>query len=354
MADEEAVQEIAKHGEFTIVPAPDSLDISTRQDYTRLNLNDNQKIQLAALSSQLPAMLATETLQHGYFLEFPKGVQGTLMKLRSGGYSTVLVNENHRFVGTASLRKMDSQVIALGAFSAMAVVSGQYFLSEINNNLKMMKLNLDKILEFLYGDKKAELMSEMSFVKYAYQNYTSIMSHEPQRLATIISLQEARKVAMKDIEFYMHDLDSTINVKSGLEINDLVDKAFQIRDSLELSVQLCVVSSLLEVYYSENYDQGYLQYVEKDLTNCIDKWEKQILGSFAGLNQTIQLSDGKPFRKSIDSIKREEVTKIIEGLKGGTAEEPPMKVYLHAALSAPIEKHEYYIGDNGVVYLKTA
>lgn len=46
------------------------------------------------------------------------------------------------------------QAIICGAFISMAIVSGQYFLSQINNELKMIKYNLDKILGFLYGDKK--------------------------------------------------------------------------------------------------------------------------------------------------------------------------------------------------------
>ena len=62
-------------------------------------------------------------------------------------------------------------------------------------------------MDFLYGDKKAELMSEISFTKYAFENYASIMAHEAQRAATITSLQSAKKVAMNDIEFYIHDLN---------------------------------------------------------------------------------------------------------------------------------------------------
>ena len=57
-------------------------------------------------------------------------------------------------------------------------------------------------------------MAEMSFIKYAYENYSSIMSHEEQRIATITSLQEAKKVAMKDIEFCINDLEMTVSHKT--------------------------------------------------------------------------------------------------------------------------------------------
>ena len=48
-----------------------------------------------------------------------------------------------------------------------------------------MNQSIDEILEFLYGDKRAELISEVGFVKAAYQNYSSIMQHEQQRFAII-------------------------------------------------------------------------------------------------------------------------------------------------------------------------
>jgi hypothetical protein len=44
-------------------------------------------------------------------------------------------------------------------------------------------------------------MSEINFIQRAYKNYNSIMNHESQRIATISSIQNAEKVAMKDIEF---------------------------------------------------------------------------------------------------------------------------------------------------------
>ena len=99
-----------------------------------------------------------------------------------------MIRENGKFVGTASFYSLSSQAMILGAFTAMSVASGQYFLKKINSEMRMMKMRLDEILEFLYGDKKAELISEMSFIRYAYQNYSSIMAHDLQRIATIGSL----------------------------------------------------------------------------------------------------------------------------------------------------------------------
>ena len=78
----------------------------------------------------------------------------------------------------------------------------------------LMNQKIDQIMGFLYGDKKAELIAEISFVKYAFENYSSIMLHDSQQVATISSLQESRKIAIKDIEFYMYDLTSKATAKA--------------------------------------------------------------------------------------------------------------------------------------------
>ena len=346
-------QTMVNIGGIEVTPVQTPIDLSGRSDFVKLDADSWQRAQVSALVSQFPTMMATEAMSHGYYLEFPEGLQGKLMDLRQGGKASTVADESGRIRGTASLYETDKQVAILGAFNAMAIMSGQYFLSEINSNLKMMKLNLDKILEFLYGDKKAELMAEMSFVKYAYQNYQSIMAHDTQRLATIVSLQEARKVAMKDIEFYMRDLETTVNSKESGDLNELIGKALQIRDSLELSVQLCLVSSLLEVYYSENYDKNYISYVEKDLASCIAKFDRQIIGSFAVIGEKIQTGEGKYFKKAIDAPKKEEIYRTIELLKRDSEEDSTMRTYLRSALTAPLKKQEYFIGADGNVFLKT-
>ena len=354
MSDEMSVQELKNSCGMEIVPISAPIDISARRDFVPLEMDGFQRVQIAYLGSYLPELAASSALSNGYFLKFPDGVEGTLMNLRTGGQSTTLIGENGRTVGTAALFEMKTQAAILGAINVMGMVSSQYYLSEINNNLKMMKMNIDKILEFLYGDKKAELMTEMSFVKYASQNYVSIMAHELQRTATLINLQESRKVAMKDIEFYMRDLDSTVNGKGNTELNELMGKAIQIRDSLELSVQLCLMSNLLEVYYSENFDKNYIQYVEKDLIGYIEKIDKQVLGSFAALGQMIQSSEGKLLKKSFDAVKKEEVLQTVESLKNGGNESTSMRNQLHSALFAPTRKREYFIGSDGMAFMKTA
>ena len=286
----ELFRTLEKDLNFELAPCDRNFDLDAKSGLTKLELTPAQKGKVSALFSQMPAMLASETMAHAYVLKLPEGLSGmnSLMSYRSGGLGTPIMGENGKIVAHASLHGVSDQALLLSCFTAMSIASGQYFLTQIHSELKMMRMNLDKILEFLYGDKKAELMAEISFVKYAYQNYNSIMSHEAQRTATIASIQKAKKVAMKDIEFYMNDLDSAAKTKDNSELICTVNKAFQIKESLELSMQLYVFSNLLELYYSQNADSSYIKYVEADVSSYIDKCEKRMLSSFSVLDAFVR------------------------------------------------------------------
>lgn len=350
----ELFRTLEKDFNFELTPCDKNFDLDTKSGLTKLELTSAQKGQISALFSQMPAMLASEALAHAYILKFPEGLSGMnrLMPYRSGGFGTPIIGENGKIVAHASLHDISSQALFLNCFTAMSIASGQYFLAQIHSELKMMRMNLDKILEFLYGDKKAELMAEISFVKYAYQNYNSIMSHESQRTATIASIQEAKKVAMKDIEFYMNDLDLAAKTKDNSELISTVNKAFQIKESLELSMQLYVFSSLLELYYSQNTDSSYLKYVEADVSSYIDKCEKRMLSSFSVLDIFVRDYKGNLLKKIDTSEIEKEVSGLLDRLNNG--EEIPMRQVLHAAIGAQTKKTGYYMATDGNIYLKTA
>jgi len=331
----------------------DNVDLSESRKFTKLELTESQKIQMNGLMSQLPTLVGVGALSKTMTLTFPKGIQGVLMKLKAGGYSTVLKNvETGKITGTASMNFATPQAAALGAFTAMSIASGQYFLSQINNSLTQISSGLDKILEFLYGDKRAELLSEVSFIRFACKNYISVMEHSEQRIATLISLQNAKKVAMKDIEFYLSDLSSIMTDKKSGDISSVVNKMTRTKDCLDLSLQLYTMSSLLEVYYSENYDRDYISSVQADAAGYIDRCEKRSLKCFGQLQKTLAEAKEGIFAKIDKTGYIKQIDAIVMEL-----EEPadsPLQVTLRSALEETGKEKQYYMTQDGVIYLKTA
>ena len=338
-------------GDFTVSPCEDSLNFTDTSRFMKVECTAAQKMHLTALTQQMPSLLAAGTMAQAYTVKFPQGLPHTLTSLHQGGFGSMVRGADGKMLGSASFFPMQMQAALLGVFSVMAIASGQFFLTEILKELKMINLKLDKILEFLYGDKKAELMSEISFVKYAYQNYSTIMSHEAQRGATIASLQQSKKVAMKDIEFYINDLDTAANgdAKNYPEMEALCKNAFQIRESLGLSMQLYVMSSLLEVYYSQNDADTYIHYLENEMLIYIDKCEKRMLGSFSVLQH--RLSECKVRRseqQEARALYESKVTELIETLNSG--EESSLRKAVRSTIHASAKSQQYYLTADGTLY----
>lgn len=309
---------------------------------------------LSSLVHNIPSVVAANSLANAYAVKFPDGIQHTLVKLKQGGYMSFFKDGNGKFGGTASLYKLESQAAMLGIFSAMAVASSQYFLTQINNELKMINMNIDKILEFLYGNMKAELIAEVSFVQYAYQNFDSIMSSNDQVSATISSLQSSKKIAMKDIEFYLTDLDSTVNNKDDSMIDKYTEKALQLKGSLELAMQLYGVSSILELYYSQNFNPSLVQFIEKQMSFYIDKCEKRMLSCFSVLNNRLtNQNKNRLFAKKSDMASHMQTVKnIVCDL--GNAEESSLRTSFRTILHGLNKCTEYYVTNDGDVFLKKA
>ena len=286
------MNEMAPLANITIPDAP--IDLTDSKRFSEIKLSNSQKAAvLSFVQQQLPTAAAISTLPNLCLIEFPEGLPRTLMTLKQGGFSSTIIDPiTKKTAGTASLYSIADSALALGAFSMMSIATGQYFLKQINNRLDVVNQRIDKILEFLYGAKKAELIAEIHFVQFASQNYASIMRHEQQRLSTVMSLQNARKVAMKDIEFYIEQLNSLSENKDSLKSCDLVmktcDEAFLIKRCLDYSMQLYEAATLLEIYYADNYDESFILFAEKNVVFFVEKSNLRIRDSFGKLKTALQ------------------------------------------------------------------
>lgn len=344
------VAELSELAKFEIAPCNSAYDFENAHRFKKLEMTSGQRMQLSGLAQQIPSAIAGGVMTNAYVIRFPEGLPHTLTTLKQGGFGSMIRGENGKIMGSASFLELSTQAALLNAFTTMSAVTGQYFLAEINSRMDKMNQKIDKILEFLYSEKKAELIAELTFVRYAHQNFMSIMAHEQQRLATIIGLQNAQRIALKDIEFYLNDLDSAVGgkVKNFEELVTVCASANRIHNSLELAMQLYVTGSLLEVYYADNFDQCYLKNVESMNKVYIGRYECQVLSSYSKLNA--RLEDMKPGAKRMadKSALQAEVQGMVNRLNRD--EESSLRKTLANVLYATNKSMEYYLTASGDVY----
>ena len=291
-------------------------------------------------------------------ITFPKGISGTLTALKQGGFSTALKGTDGKFTGSASLYRLSDYTAIAGAFMAMSIVTSQYFLAEINSQLKLINYKMDKILGFLYGDKKAELLSEISYVKRAYNNFHPLMLNDYQRTATIVGLQQSSRIALKDIEFYIQDLHAEVSGegKSTGQLKEMFDSALHIKDSLNLSLQLYVMCSILEIYYSQNTDPSYLINLEHELIAYIEKCNSRMIDDLSSLKTKLRAGDKSikskiPLGAKFDSDAAEEVLgDIIDSMHDGDT--LAIRNTVHDALKTITQEVSVYVDDDKNFYFR--
>lgn len=339
---------------FNIEPCKVSLDFGDTKRFKKLDCGNNAAMHISSLIQHIPALAAVAASNDIYVATFPAGVPHVLEKFKDGsGYYTGVRNPaNGQYMAHARLNHINDYAAIAAVFTVMSIATSQYYLSAINSKLTTIQLGIDKILDFLYGEKSSELMAEVSFVKSAHKNYTSIMAHPEQRQATIHSLQDAKKIAMKDLEFYISELDRIQSNNTEKYVQDAV----RVKNCIELSEQLYILSGVMEVYYSQNFDENYISSVEQEMTAYIDKAEKNILKGFGAVEKAVHKKEpagvlkvfdrdkvGDETKQAVDDILDELTDSGKSVLKKTLSDslhsfEQPVKLYIHPDGDAYIEQ----------------
>ena len=123
----QAFEALKESSDFIFAPCEKQMDFSDKTRFAKLECGPEQKMYLSGLVQQMPTLVASGSLAQAYTVKFPQGLPHTLSTLRQGGFGSMIHGADGKFVGTASFYPMQAQAVLLGAFSAMAIASGQYF-----------------------------------------------------------------------------------------------------------------------------------------------------------------------------------------------------------------------------------
>ena len=336
---------------YTIAASNISFDFGDTSRFRKIEFPEQASLTANSLLQLLPAAAVSDAAAKTYILKFPEGVQGTLLHLRKGGYATTLVDAGSHFSGAASLHPVNPASVALfNVFSIASFATGQYFLSDISSKMSEINRKLDDVLTFLEDSKRTELLSELTFVKYAVSNYSTIMLSEPQRIATLTNIQRSKIRAVADIDFYTTELKHRVDGKDAKKNPQAV---LNTKQSLDLASQLYAISSIMESYYAQNWNTAYLEnicaeadsllgYTKNKISDAISPYAKDIREAH---KETLLKKTPVPFTSS-----EEKILKISEKLTNQV--QNPLVAAIKNALHEPTKPSELYLTQDGSVYQK--
>lgn len=335
--------------------------IDYKTDARFRQIDNRTAAQVSGLLQYLPQAAAGNALKGTFRVEFPQGISGALVQHGNGYLSVMKEPDNGKFVGQATfIPTSESAPALLGLFTALSVVTSQYFLAQINQNLEEVQKKLDQVLNFLYSDKECEIYAEMQAVRTIYVNYPAIMNAAEQRTASIATIQHAKIVAERNIQFYYRDMNKRVMAEledRGMPLPDLMNRlnddktkslAYGLIDDLNSynqAINLYSICSILEIVLSQNFEDSYLDFIEEDLTSHF-KAHNIIIGKLDGKLTALANKKG--------AGKLSSVMKDVQDLLGEGSPEKKYKDIIGQIRTSYNSKSEYRILEDGTVYQKIA
>lgn len=349
MADHELLS--AQNLNCEVTTSDVSFDFGDTSRFRKIEFPEQTGLTANSLLQLLPAAAVSDAASKTYILKFPEGVQGTLLHLRQGGYATTIVDATSHFNGTASLHPVSPASVALfNAFTIASFATGQYFLSDISSKMSEINRKLDDVLSFLEDSKRTELLSELTFVKYAVSNYSTIMLSESQRIATITNIQRSKIRAIADIDFYTTELERRVNAKDAKKNPQTILNAKQ---NLDLASQLYAISSIMEPYYAQNWNAAYLKSIREEADLLLGHTKNKISDAISPYAKDIrEAHKDTRFKKTpipFTSLE-EKILKISDTLTNQVRN--PLVMTIENALHEPMKASELYLANDGSAYQK--
>lgn len=235
--------------------------------------------QIGMMFQQLLGLAAHAVSYQGtYRVYFDKSL-GVLQQAKQGdGFlraNVVQAGTNNKITGQAFLKAASAgPLVANTVFSALSMVTGQYFLSEINGKLSQIEKKIDNIQQFLENEKRSELFANYYFLQQAIQTFEFIQSNDCQKQATIHQFQRIRIASNANLNFYstafQQKKTELINLKSNTpknikKIPGVINEIGDIVLLYKFALYTYSLAYYLEIMLSGNMDSKYINIVKKEI-----------------------------------------------------------------------------------------
>ncbi|MBQ9000117.1 MAG: hypothetical protein IJ086_15690 [Clostridium sp.] len=277
------------------------------------------------LLQQLPlstAISQNNALNGAFKVIVPEGATGTLMKYKNGLLGTPIIGENKKIVAHAGLEEIKSiSLTPVMLFSAMSVITGQYFMSRIDESLCKIEKNVNEIIELIYDEKESDNLAIYNFFKYVNINLQTLIDNREMKIATLTNIQNYNNKLHSNILFYSKSIKRLIkDLKLIIEANLLASKKLERVEEIDnkmekivnqqhLFYQLLCIGKVCEIQIAQCYDKEYYSNLIKDLTDIGESIGKDIntlIENVSSAMLEVLIKAKMAGKKSIDKYKENE------------------------------------------------
>lgn len=223
--------------------------------------------------------------------------------------NVVSPDANNKIKDVARLQElaMGPQIVN-GVFSAMSMITGQYFMTQINNNLNQIEAGIVSVQQFLEDDKRSKLQSAEEFLKMTQRSLQFILENEGQKQSTITSIQKIRMDSLASINFYKMQINDLRNISEKKDnAEDIIKNVQKISFMISeywYSLYLYCFAIYLEPVVGQNFNSEYLAMLNEDMNDKCNCYKKDYKIWKSKLNDYIKSAKAFENNKIYDAMKK--------------------------------------------------
>ena len=293
-----------KKKEKAIVPVVPSTELDTSEVFCTLaplesnglsleeqgfvKIPDTLLPQAAALLQYAPGEAVALSSLGTYKAVFDRGL-GVLQKSAKFP-GTVLGNvvspgTNNNIKGVAVWQEVSATPqLALSIFTAASVVTGQYFMAQMNSKLSQINQGVRGLYEYMETEDFGVLKTTDEYLQGVYSNLRSISENDVQRQSTLTNVTDRKLKCSEIADKYAKLLEEMAMPSKSKDEISATFVSFSKRLSVyHYALQLYSGALYLEMILSQNTDADYLHGLIKDIqdrTGMYDfhlfKWEHRL------------------------------------------------------------------------------
>ena len=227
------------------------------------------------IASQLPGLIGAHELSSAYKVVIPEGVTGHLMRMKSNGLlTTSIVGDSNLIVGQAGLQQLGGLASPMVVFSVMSMITGQYFMSQINKSLTELSESVEEIQRQVDTSEESTVFSSMVFLQELKNDWNLILASEDYKkcvmsnlLKNISDLAASSYYFVNRLSSKLSELERSVSGKKPKIEDELIQEIERIKTFLKYAYELRSHMKVMLVFLSSGITVDNAAEVKQALKN---------------------------------------------------------------------------------------
>lgn len=263
----------------TLVPIePSNLSLE-EQGYTKIS--SYVLPQIGTLAQYVPGEAVALSNLGTYKAVFDKGL-GVLQKSAKypGNFvgNVVSPGSNNDIRAVAVWQEVSaSPQLALSIFTAASVVTGQYFMAQMNSKLGQINQGIQELRQYLEAEDFSVLKTTEEYLQEVFSNLRSISENEVQRQSTLTRIMD-RKLSCSEIGNKYAKIIEAMKMegKTKEDLDSTFNSFSRYLSVHHYALHLYAGAAYLEMVLSQNTDSEYLRNLVKDIQDRVAAYQYQL------------------------------------------------------------------------------